>query len=75
MAVTAETNFDEFRGKDCVFVADWLKTKGLHQDVTNTWNNWKLGTGVWEQVYSGNLLENLKWRTKEKQGLQMKQFG
>ena len=35
MAETAETaktsNFDEFKGKDCVFVADWLKTKGLHK--------------------------------------------
>ena len=37
MAETAEiaaetagtSNFDEFKGKDCVFVADWLKTKGL----------------------------------------------
>ena len=26
-----ETNFDEFKGKDCVFVVDWLKTKGLHK--------------------------------------------
>ena len=40
MAETAETNFDEFKGKDCVFVADWLKTKGLYmlcsvsEDVT-----------------------------------------
>ena len=32
MAETAETsNFDEFKGKDCVFVADWLKTKGLQK--------------------------------------------
>ena len=30
MAETAETNFDEFKRKDCVlFVADWLK--GLHK--------------------------------------------
>ena len=30
MAEAAETsNFDEFKGKDCV--ADWLKTKGLHK--------------------------------------------
>lgn len=27
----AETNFDEFKGKDCEFVAVWLKTKGLHK--------------------------------------------
>ena len=27
----AKTNFDEFKGKDCVFVADWLKTKGLRR--------------------------------------------
>ena len=31
MGETAEANFDEFKGKDCVFVADWLKTKGLHK--------------------------------------------
>ena len=31
MAETAETNFDEFKRKDCVFVAYWLKTKGLHK--------------------------------------------
>ena len=32
MAETAETsNCDEFERKDCVFVADWLKTKGLHK--------------------------------------------
>ena len=32
MTETAETsNFDEFKGKDCVFVADWLKIKGLHK--------------------------------------------
>ena len=32
MAETTETsNFDEFKEKDCVFVADWLKTKGLHK--------------------------------------------
>ena len=28
----AETsNFDEFKGKVGIFVADWLKTKGLHK--------------------------------------------
>ena len=31
MAETTETNINEFTGKDCVFVADWLKTKGLHK--------------------------------------------
>ena len=31
MAEIAETNFDEFKGTYCVFVADWLKTKGLHK--------------------------------------------
>ena len=25
------TNFDVLKGKDCGFVADWLKTKGLHK--------------------------------------------
>ena len=27
----AETIFDEFKGKDCVFMVGWLKTKGLHK--------------------------------------------
>ena len=32
MAEMAETsNFDEFKGKDCVIVAYWLKTKGLYK--------------------------------------------
>ena len=32
MAETAErSNSDEFKGKECVFVGDWLKTKGLHK--------------------------------------------
>ena len=31
MAETAETNFDEFKRKDCIFMADWLKAKGLHK--------------------------------------------
>ena len=28
---TAETNFDEFKEKDCVFLADWSKTRSLHK--------------------------------------------
>ena len=36
MVETAGTsNFDEFKGKDCIFVADWLKTKGLHKLCSN----------------------------------------
>ena len=32
MSETAETsNFVEFKGKDCVFVVDWSKTKGPHK--------------------------------------------
>ena len=34
MAETVETsNFDELKGTDCVFVADWLKIKGPHSCV------------------------------------------
>ena len=33
------------------------------------------GTGVWEQVYSGNPLENSKWQSKQKKRLEEKQFG
>ena len=32
MAETAKTsNFDGFKENDCVFVADWLKSKDLHK--------------------------------------------
>ena len=32
MAKTAETpHLVEFKGKDCVFMGDWFKTKGLHK--------------------------------------------
>ena len=50
-------------------------------DVTNTRNgergtgNKEPGTGVWEQVYSGNPLEDSKWRSKQKKRLEEKQFG
>ena len=26
-----DVKLNEFKGKDCVFVADWLKTKCLHK--------------------------------------------
>ena len=31
--------------------------------------NGEPGTGVWERVYSGNRLEESKWRTREKKRL------
>ena len=31
--------------------------------------NREQGTGVWELVYSGNALENLKWQTNKREGL------
>ena len=37
--------------------------------------NGEPGTGVWELVYSGNTLENSKWRSKQKKRLEEKQFG
>ena len=30
--------------------------------------NGEPGTGVWELMYSGHLLENSKWRSKQKKG-------
>ena len=32
------------------------------------------GTGVWEQVFSGNPIENSKWRSKQKKRFEEKQF-
>ena len=43
-------------------------------DVTNT-GKWEPGTGVWEQVYSGNPLENSKWRSKQKEGSNRNSLG
>ena len=40
MVETAETNFDEFKRKDCVFVADWVKTKGLHKPEVDFSHNY-----------------------------------
>ena len=37
--------------------------------------NGEPGTGVWDQVYSGNALENSKWRSKQKERLDEEQFG
>ena len=37
--------------------------------------NGEPGTGVWELMYSGNPLENSKWRSKQKERLEEKEFG
>ena len=50
-------------------------------DVTNSWNgeratgNREPGTGVWELMYSGNPLENSKWRTKTKEKARRNNLG
>ena len=50
-------------------------------DVTNTGNgergtgNGEPGTGVWELMYSGHLLENSKWRSKQKKGSKRNDLG
>jgi len=43
-------------------------------DVTNTGNG-EPGTGVWELMYSGNPLENSKWRSKQKKGSKRNNLG
>ena len=53
----------------------------LRMDVTNTGNgergtgNGEPGTGVWELMYSGNPLENSKWRSKQKKGSKRNNLG
>ena len=37
--------------------------------------NGESGTGVWELGYSGNPLQNSKWRTKQRKRLDQKQVG
>ena len=44
-------------------------SSGLRWDVTSSGNG-ERGTGVWELMYSGNPLENSKWRTKQKKRLE-----
>ena len=36
---------------------------------------WEPGTGVWELMYSGNPLENSKWRSKQKKGSKRNNLG
>ena len=43
-------------------------------DVTNPGNG-EPGTGVWELMYSGNPLENSKWRSKQKKGSKRNNLG
>ena len=60
----------------------------LFSDVTNIGNrepgtgngergtgNGEPGTGVWELMYSGNPLENSKWRSKQKKGSKRNNLG
>ena len=50
-------------------------------DVTNSGNgergtgNGEPGTVVWELMYSGNPLENSKWRSKQKKGSKRNDLG
>ena len=37
--------------------------------------NGEPGTGVWELMYSGNPLENSKWRSKQKKGSKRNNLG
>ena len=37
--------------------------------------NGERGTGVWELMYSGNPLENSKWRSKQKKGSKTNNLG
>ena len=46
----------------------------VSRDVTNTGNG-ERGTGVWEVMYSGNPIENSKWRSKQKKGSKRNDLG
>ena len=54
-------------------------SRGIWGDVTYSGNrergNRERGTAVWEEVYSGNPLENSKWRSTQKKRLEDNQFG
>ena len=47
---------------------DVIKTRNGERGMGNR----EPGTGVWEQVYSGNPPENSEWRTKERKGIRNK---
>ena len=44
----------------------WMLLKMSTGNGKRETGNGEPGTGVWERVYSGNLSEDSKWRTKEK---------
>ena len=71
--------FIEHRNYSAVMIARLLffvSDPDFEMDVTNTrkgergTGNGEPETGVWEQVYSGNPLENSKWRSKQKKRLE-----
>ena len=78
-------NVDYFALKKQKRTENWkshtLQAAGSSADVTNTGNgergtgNGEPGTGVWELMYSGNPLENSKWRSKQKKRSKRNNFG
>ena len=56
-----------------VLIALWSE-EAVQHDITNTGNG-EPGTGVWELMYSGNPLENSKWRSKQKKGSKRNNLG
>ena len=57
----------------CAFIG-MLLIPGTGNGERGTGNG-EPGTGVWEQVYSGNPLENSKWRSKQKKGSKRNDLG
>ena len=49
-------------------------TRGTGNGERGTGNG-EPGTGVWELMYSGNPLENSKWRSKQKKGSKRNNLG
>ena len=47
------------------FYANYSQAMGCYYIIPEMGNG-EPGTGVWELVYSGNPLENSKWRSKQK---------
>ena len=61
------------REKSKVISGGMLLIPGTGNGERGTGNG-EPGTGVWELMYSGNPLENSKWRSKQKKRLEEKQF-
>ena len=69
-----EKLFEKSNGQILEIKKSFQKSNGQILEIPRTGNG-EPGTGVWELMYSGNRLENTKWRSKQKKGFKRNNLG